>query len=67
MDPIKARLRVRAASQALRSIDEERERALAARDECLRDARSAGVSWVQMADDSGLSVGALRKALRRAN
>lgn len=60
-----ARERVRRAADALRRHDLMRAALLADRDRLMVEAREAGVTWTQLQDDSGLSVGAVRKALGR--
>lgn len=65
MDKDTARDELRRAAMILRSHDAAREELQRRRDEALAAARAAGVSWVQMQEDSGLSVGAVRSALAR--
>lgn len=50
----------------LKRLDERRAELVAERDMLMSSARSAGTPWAELGEISGLSVGAVKKALDRA-
>ena len=60
-----AREQLRAIAAELAVLDSRRSELAKQRDGALAAARAAGVSWVALQGDSGLSVGAVAKALKR--
>lgn len=66
MEKEAARENLRRAALNLRSHDAVRDMLKRERDKALADARAAGVTWVEMQSDSGLTVGSVRTVLARA-
>lgn len=60
-----AREQLRAVAAELAVIDSRRLEIAARRDVALAAARASGASWAQLQGDSGLTVGAVAKALKR--
>lgn len=60
-----ARERLRAIAAELAALDSKRAELVELRDSALVDARAAGVSWVELQDDSGMTVGGVAKAFKR--
>lgn len=58
--------RVRRVADELAELDRRRAELVTERDVLLLEARDAGVTWVALQEAAGLTVGALRKALKRA-
>lgn len=61
-----ARQRVREAAAALAECDRRRAELMEARNSALRAARAAGVRWVDMQADAGLSVAGVQKILAKS-
>lgn len=53
-------------AEQLAEVDQRRAELVAERDILMVAARDAGVSWVELQELTGLSVGAVKKALDRA-